>query len=144
MTEVPQILSGEVILCLIVSNSAPLWQKPWKANAEWHTSNCVVSFDVLMHAIEDLPFITFASSMGSSPDSEKYFSPDATQAMKILFAAWTHSLVTQWQWPSCTASSHGYGSSSLCTRDALNFQPKKRRGGKSHSPVLGKNNWAKH
>lgn len=69
--EVPQILSGEVILCLTVSNSAPLWQKSWKANAEWHTSNRVVSFDVLMHAIEDLPFMTFASSTGSSPDSEK-------------------------------------------------------------------------
>lgn len=53
---------------LLVSNFAPVWQKPWKANAEWHTSNSIVPFNILMHVIEDLPFMTFARSTGSPPD----------------------------------------------------------------------------
>lgn len=53
---------------LLVSYFAPVWQKPWKANAEWHTSNSIVPFNILMHVIEDLPFMTFARSTGSPPD----------------------------------------------------------------------------
>lgn len=30
----------EVTLCVIVSDSARVWQQPWKANAERHLSNC--------------------------------------------------------------------------------------------------------
>lgn len=138
--ELPESPFGEVILCLIVSNSAPLWQKLWKANVEWHTSNCIVPFDILMHVIEDLPFMTFARSMGSPPDRQKFFPPSVTWAMGILFAARTHSLLMERQWLSHAASRNEHGFSPPFTGGTLNYQSKER---KSPHPVLGKINQAK-